>query len=174
MAMPGQGGSLHGQDGEDAGHEIEDETAQEGEGDGAQEAATAAGRRGSGGGRAKARGPCGDGTWPGVDLVDLAVHLKDPGEAGGRGGTRRGLQGEGQPVRSAIEGLGGGMVDDTPDIGEEIDRPGVAPGDRCARGGQSQARGSGFQDGLDLTGPGRGGKGGFDLRGPDGIGGSRA
>ncbi|MNS96123.1 hypothetical protein D3C72_1304090 [compost metagenome] len=153
---------LHRQNREDAGHEVEDQAAEQGEQGGLSKGGQidrGLGRRfaagqGAGAGRARQSraGRCGD--FPGAEVGGEDAGDRSRQALGGQAAS--GGDGQGQAVRAALAGLDGGVVDDAAFEGEEIGpcRRGAGPdlGKRSAGRAQDQLAVRELSAGLDPGG----------------------
>ncbi len=166
--MTGQRGRLHRQHREDAGHQVEDQPAEEGEGQGADhtharnERSPGRGCRGlhrrGDGRRPRPRGPRGRRTGLGVQHIGAGLqrqHARDWPERL-KGGA--GNEGQGQAVRSAFHGLRLGVVDDGGIVRIEVGPGGVGALQHRARDRQLEHAALPGDGGGEILGLGRGGQ----------------
>ena len=180
MGVGGQGGGLHRQHREDAGHQVEDQPAEEGERQRQRQADGGAGRGGRSvivdrrrrqGSAAQSSGR--DRARRGRNLPCPVAERQHPGDGGRRlAGADRdpGRQAEGQAVGAPLDGLGLGVVQDRGVERKEIGPRQVGAFERRARDGQPQRLAF---DGVD-GGEARGLRGGDQRSGdpvaPDRVG----
>ncbi|MNK94199.1 hypothetical protein D3C87_1143920 [compost metagenome] len=153
---------LHRQDGEDAGHQVQDQPAQQGEQGRLQEGGGRRGGRGllrrlavADGGLARSAGQ--GRTRIGGNLPGAEIGGQDSGQRGFQtvgGQAATGGEAQGQALRAALADLGGGVVDDPALEGEEVGPFGRGAVQRPAGGGQGQSAVGEGRAGLDPGGTG--------------------
>ncbi|MNQ37227.1 hypothetical protein D3C85_507630 [compost metagenome] len=161
MGGSAEGSRLHRQNGEDAGHEVEDQAAEQGEqsrlSEGVQVGGVSCRRLVAGQGAGAGRAGQG-GAGRGRNLPGAQVGGEDAGDRSfqGAGGIASGGDGHGQALGSALAGLDGGVVENPALKGVEVGPSRRGARQRSAGRGQGQSAVGDPGTGLDAGGAGGG------------------